>query len=91
MMDNGYPQTTEVKLLKGFIHTESYELNGQNILVPRVRIKNGKAVLNKENALEEGKDSASSQIAQEFAQYKGANIYDFGKFMTGLKEKNELN
>ncbi len=21
MMDNGYPQTTEVKLLKGFIHT----------------------------------------------------------------------
>lgn len=26
MMDNGYPQTTEVKLLKGFIKTESYEL-----------------------------------------------------------------
>ena len=26
MMDNGYPQTTEVKLLKGFIHTESYQL-----------------------------------------------------------------
>ncbi len=27
MMDNGYPQTTEVKLLKGFIKTESYELS----------------------------------------------------------------
>lgn len=27
MMDNGYPQTTEVKLLKGFIKTESYQLN----------------------------------------------------------------
>ena len=26
MMDNGYPQTTETKLLKGFIKTESYEL-----------------------------------------------------------------
>ena len=26
MMDNGYPQTTEVKLLKGFIKTESYQL-----------------------------------------------------------------
>ena len=26
MMDNGYPQTTEVKLLKGYIKTESYEL-----------------------------------------------------------------
>ena len=26
MMDNGYPQTTEVKLLKDFIKTESYEL-----------------------------------------------------------------
>lgn len=26
MMDNGYPQTTEVKLLKGFIKTETYEL-----------------------------------------------------------------
>jgi AP-1 complex subunit mu len=25
MMDNGYPQTTEIKLLKGFIKTESYE------------------------------------------------------------------
>ena len=25
-MDNGYPQTTEVKLLKGFIKTESYAL-----------------------------------------------------------------
>lgn len=38
---------------EGAAHTESYELNGQNILVPRVRIKNGKAVLNKENALDE--------------------------------------
>ena len=27
MMDNGYPQTTEIKLLKGFIKTESYELS----------------------------------------------------------------
>jgi AP-1 complex subunit mu len=26
MMDKGYPQTTEVKLLKGFIKTESYAL-----------------------------------------------------------------
>lgn len=26
MMDNGYPQTTDVKLLKDFIQTESYEL-----------------------------------------------------------------
>lgn len=26
MMDNGYPQTTEIKLLKGCIKTESYEL-----------------------------------------------------------------
>lgn len=26
MMDNGYPQTTEIKLLKGYIKTESYEL-----------------------------------------------------------------
>lgn len=26
-MDNGYPQTTEIKLLKGFIKTESYELS----------------------------------------------------------------
>ena len=26
MMDNGYPQTTEVKLLKEYIKTESYEL-----------------------------------------------------------------
>lgn len=26
MMDNGYPQTTEIKLLKGFIKTESYQL-----------------------------------------------------------------
>ena len=26
MMDNGYPQTTQVKLLKGFIKTETYEL-----------------------------------------------------------------
>ena len=25
-MDNGYPQTTEVKLLKGFIKTDAYEL-----------------------------------------------------------------
>lgn len=25
-MDNGYPQTTEVKLLKDYIKTESYEL-----------------------------------------------------------------
>ena len=38
---------------EGAAHTESYELNGQNILVPRVRIKNGKAILNKENALDE--------------------------------------
>ena len=38
---------------EGAAHTESYELDGQNILVPRVRIKDGKAVLNKENALEE--------------------------------------
>lgn len=26
MMDNGYPQTTESKILKDFIKTESYEL-----------------------------------------------------------------
>jgi len=26
MMDNGYPQTTEFKLLKEFIKTESHEL-----------------------------------------------------------------
>ena len=38
---------------EGAAHTESYELNGQNILVPRVRIKNGKAILNKESALDE--------------------------------------
>jgi hypothetical protein len=27
MMDNGYPQTTDFKLLSKFIKTESYELN----------------------------------------------------------------
>ena len=27
MMDNGYPQTTEIKLLKGFIKSQSYELS----------------------------------------------------------------
>ena len=27
MMDNGYPQTTEYKLLKEFIKTESYSLS----------------------------------------------------------------
>lgn len=26
MMDNGYPQTTEYKILKDFIKTESHEL-----------------------------------------------------------------
>lgn len=26
MMDNGYPQTTDNKILKGFIKTESHEL-----------------------------------------------------------------
>ncbi len=38
---------------EGAAHTESYELDGQNILVPRVRIKDGKAVLNADNALDE--------------------------------------
>jgi AP-1 complex subunit mu len=27
MMDNGYPQTTEFKILKDFIKTETHELN----------------------------------------------------------------
>merc|ERR1712139_237896 len=27
MMDNGYPQTTEVKILREFIKTESHQLN----------------------------------------------------------------
>ena len=50
---------------EGAAHTESYELNGQNILVPRVRIKNGKAILNKENALEEALEKGDYIIVPE--------------------------
>lgn len=50
---------------EGAAHTESYELNGQNILVPRVRIKNGKAVLNKENALDEALEKGDYIVVPE--------------------------
>jgi len=50
---------------EGAAHTESYELDGQNILVPRVRIKDGKAVLNKENALEEALEKGDYIVVPE--------------------------
>lgn len=39
MMDNGYPQTTEVKILKEFIKTESFQLKKVSHIVLK-RIKN---------------------------------------------------
>ena len=50
---------------EGAAHTESYELDGQNILVPRVRIKDGKAILNKENALEEALERGDYIVVPE--------------------------
>ena len=50
---------------EGAAHTESYELDGQNILVPRVRIKDGKAILNKENALEEALEKGDYIVVPE--------------------------
>lgn len=50
---------------EGAAHTESYELDGQNILVPRVRIKNGKAILNKETALEEALEKGDYLVVPE--------------------------
>ena len=60
---------------EGAAHTESYELNGQNILVPRVRIKNGKAILNKENALEESLEKGDYIIGPE-----GENPDQYSRF-----------
>lgn len=64
---------------EGAAHTESYELNGQNILVPRVRIKNGKAVLNKENALEEALEKGDYIIVPE-----GENPDQYSKDLSKL-------
>jgi len=50
---------------EGAAHTESHELDGQNILVPRVRIKDGKAIVNKENALEEALEKGDYIVVPE--------------------------
>ena len=50
---------------EGAAHTESYELDGQNILVPRVRIKDGKAVLNADNALDEALEKGDYIVVPE--------------------------
>jgi len=84
---------------EGAAHTESHELDGQNILVPRVRIKDGKAIVNKENALEEAlekgdyivvpegedPDQYSKDLSKLIGKFRG-----FNKGGTPMEEQMEL-